>query len=82
MGAAVANARKRRFDVRDAMKGVLRALARHWVIRKRRPPDMGGGVVFCSPDAMLSMWKPEWQSDQAVDFFEWARRFVKPGHVV
>lgn len=64
------------------LKAVLRAVARNRVVRKRLPPDLGGGIVYCSPDALLSMWKPGWQSEQAVNLFDWARRFVKPGHVV
>ena len=38
--------------------------------------------MFCSPDAMLSTWKPGWQSPQTVNLFDWARRYVKPGQVI
>jgi len=64
------------------MKAILRAIARNRVVRKRLPSDLGGGIVYCSPDALLSMWKPGWQSDQAVQLFDWAHRFVKSGFVV
>jgi FkbM family methyltransferase len=57
-------------------------VARNRVIKKRLPPDLGGGIVFCSPDALLSMWKPGWQSNQSANLFAWARRFVTAGDVV
>ncbi len=63
------------------MKAVLRAFSRERVIQKRMPIDMGGRPVFCSPDALLSMWKPGWP-DHAVQLFDWAHRYVKPGYVV
>jgi FkbM family methyltransferase len=74
--------RKHGFRVADTAKGILRTLARNRVIRKRLPADVGGGVIFCSPDALLSTWKPGWQSDQALHLFEWVRRFVSRGDVV
>jgi FkbM family methyltransferase len=64
------------------MRAVLRSVSRNRVIRKRLPDDLGGGVMFCSPDALLSMWKPGWRSEQAINLFAWARRFVKAGDVV
>ncbi len=64
------------------MKDALRWVARNRVIRKRLPSDLGGGVLFCSPDALLSVWRPGWQSEQTLNLFEWARRFVGPGQVV
>jgi FkbM family methyltransferase len=64
------------------IEGALRRLARDRVIRKRLPPDLGGGAVFCSPDALLSTWKPGWRAEQTRNLFEWARRLVAPGHVV
>jgi FkbM family methyltransferase len=68
--------------VRDGIKAVVRSFARNRVIKKRLPADLGGAVMFCSPDALLSTWEPGWQSEQALHLFEWARRYVKPGHVV
>ena len=64
------------------MKALLRAVGRNRVVRKRLPRDLGGGLVYCSPDALLSMWTPGWQSEQVLHLFEWAHRFVKPGYVV
>ena len=64
------------------MKAVLRAAARNRVIRKRLPADLGGAPVFCSPDALLSLWKPGWRSEQATALFAWARRFINRGEVV
>jgi FkbM family methyltransferase len=64
-----------------AAKVFLRALSRKRIIRKRLPSDLGGGLVFCSPDALLSMWKPGWQG-QTENLFGWVRRFVKPDDVI
>ncbi len=64
------------------MKALVRALARNRVVRKRLPSDLGGSIVYCSPDALLSMWKPGWRSAQAINLFAWARRFVEPSQVV
>ena len=75
-------ATRRSLDVKRALTAALRSYSRNKVIRKRLPGDLGGGLVFCSPDALLSTWKPGWQSHQALNLFEWARRFVKPGDVV
>jgi FkbM family methyltransferase len=52
------------------------------VIRKTLPADFGGGPVFCSPDALLSTWKPGWRSRQVLHLFNWARRYVRGGDVV
>lgn len=75
-------ATKRSRSVRGGLTSVLRSWSRDKVVRKRLPEDLGGGLIFCSPDALLSTWKPGWQSTQALNLFEWARRFVKPGDVV
>jgi len=64
------------------MRALLSALARDRIVKKRLPHDLGGGTVFCSPDALLSMWKPGWRSHQAANLFAWARRYVKTGDVV
>ena len=64
------------------LRSALRSVARDRVIRKRLPSDLGGGVLFCSPDALLSTWKPGWRSEQTLNLFQWARRFVAPGQVV
>jgi len=62
--------------------GLFRKACRNRVIRKRMPADLGGHRVFCSPDAMLSMLKPGWRSDQARHLFRWARLLVGEGDVV
>lgn len=64
------------------IRRTIRRLSRNRVLRKRLPAEFGGTSLFCSPEAMLSMWKPGWGSDQAVDLFEWVRRFVIPGENV
>ncbi|QVL50085.1 MAG: FkbM family methyltransferase [Thiocapsa sp.] len=61
------------------IRAVLRRLGRNKTIWKRLPPDLGGGRVCCSPEALLSVWKPGWQSKQALVLFDWARRYVRPG---
>lgn len=68
--------------MRAAASAVLRSYGRDRIIRKRLPPDLGGGVVFCSPDALLSTWKPGWRGEQARHLFDWARWYVKPGDVI
>jgi len=67
---------------RSAATKVLRSYARDRVIRKRLPSDLGGGTIFCSPDAMLSTWLPGWKSTQALHLFDWARHLVRAGEVV
>ncbi|MEX1027725.1 MAG: FkbM family methyltransferase [Candidatus Paceibacterota bacterium] len=64
------------------IRRAIRRLSRNRVLRKRLPAEFGGTSLFCSPEAMLSMWKPGWGSGQAVDLFEWVRRFVVPGENV
>lgn len=64
------------------MRSLLRSLSRGQRIWKRLPSDLGGGKICCSPEAMLSVWKPGWASRQARDLFAWARRYVKPGMCV
>jgi len=64
------------------MRQLLRKLSRNRVLSKRLPRDLGNGRVYCSPEALLSTWKPGWQSRQAQGLFEWARRYVEPGMCV
>lgn len=59
------------------LRRLLRGLSQNVVIRKRLPSSLGGGVVFCSPASMLSIWKPGWRSKQALGLLDWARRFVR-----
>ncbi len=62
-----------------SLRSLLRLLSRNRVLRKRLPADLGSGLVYCSPEALLSVWKPAWQSQQAQGLLRWARRFVTPG---
>jgi FkbM family methyltransferase len=66
----------------DSLRSLLRRLSRNRVVRKRLPPDLGSGMVYCSPEALLSVWKPGWRSQQAQGLLRWARRFVTPGMTV
>ncbi len=61
------------------MRNLLRRLVRNRVWPKTLPRSLGGGTVYCSPGAMLSMLKPGWRSAQALDLFAWAQRFLQPG---
>lgn len=63
-------------------RDLLRRLSRNRVIRKRLPAEFGGGLVYCSPEALLSMWKPGWRSKQAQGLMSWVRRYVHPGMCV
>lgn len=38
--------------------------------------------MCCTPEAMLSMWKPGWKGTQAGELFDWARLHVSEGDVV
>lgn len=61
---------------------LLRSFSRNRVIRKRLPAEFGGGLIYCSPEALLSMWKPGWRSKQAQGLMGWVRRYVRPGMCV
>jgi FkbM family methyltransferase len=61
----------------------LRSLSAGRVIVKRIPDDLGGYRAHCTPEAMLSVWRPGWRSGGQADLlFRWARRFVEPGMTV
>ena len=62
-----------------SMRGLLRRLFRNRILSKRLPASLGGGTVICSPEATLSMLKPGWKSDQILNLFGWARKFLSPG---
>ncbi len=70
------------FSVKLALRQLLRRVSRNRVLIKRLPADLHGGVVYCSPEALLSTWKPGWQSEQAQGLLNWARRYVQPGMCV
>lgn len=61
------------------IRQVLRKLSRNRVLTKRLPSEFGRGLVYCSPEALLSSWKPGWQSTQAKGLLRWVKRFVQPG---
>ena len=48
------------------------------MLRRRLPSKAGGNTIFVSPDAALSLWKRQVDSD----LFAFAEEFVAPGHVV
>lgn len=64
------------------VRNILNRVSREVVLKKTLPARAGGGPVFTSPDAMLSMWKPGLRSDQAQQLFDWCERWVQPGDVV
>lgn len=66
----------------NQMRELIRRVSRNRILRKRLPAEFGRGVVYCSPEALLSMWKPGWQSQQVLDLMGWAGRYVKPGMCV
>lgn len=63
----------------DWLKHGLRHWSRGRVICKRLPLDLGGRRLFCSPDALLSMWKPGWNAGNARSLFDWVRAYIRPG---
>ena len=55
----------------NQMRELIRRVSRNRILRKRLPAEFGRGVVYCSPEALLSMWKPGWQSQQVLDLMGW-----------
>lgn len=68
--------------MQSLMRRILRRVSRNRTLRKRLPADLGSGEVVCSPEALLSVWKPGFRSGQAQGLFRWARTHVKPGMCV
>lgn len=68
--------------VHAVIRQLLRKFSRNKVLTKRLPKDLGNGRIYCSPEALLSTWKPGWQSRQAQGLLQWVRRYVEPGMCV
>jgi FkbM family methyltransferase len=60
------------------LRTVLERVSRNRILKRRLPANLGNGIIFVSPDAALSFWKPRLTSD----LFDFAREFVKPGDTV
>lgn len=56
-------------------------ISRNVVVRRRLPRDLGGRLLYVSPDAALGFWLPGGEHMDPL-LFRMARQFVKPGAIV
>src|ERR1700728_3829511 len=64
------------------LRSLAERLSRGVVLRRRLPPDLGGHLIYVTPDSALTFWRPGLERADSGGLMDTVRRFVAQDSVV